>query len=954
MLRTFWRILVFLLFSSTVARSQEESDRTAWKHDGFVQQRFVIQGTGDRNNPLRKKLEPPLSGDEVFVRYRLRYDASTVDLPGDADGEFFVCWLDETEGNTTSTHSGGIPNIGLHVSQAQNHFMVRLNSGTERYGPPLEGDRDYLIVARLWKSSPGEKQPFDQLDLWVDPQADQENSPQASIAHRTSLAEVRWMGFSTGRKTEFDDRIEVWDIDIATSWRKVLGLTEDLSPGMTNIPEPPVRTVAFDDVLPILESHCFDCHSGPDAEEGVRLDVLDEVLNQTAPRSADESRLFQLASNGEMPPDGPYLTDEELQTLHAWIDEGLVWDESKLPTPVPETDHWAFQPIRDVPIPDVMNKEWVRTPVDNFIARRHEEQGITPAPEAGPATLRRRLSLDLHGLPVSGELDNSHVDTATIDQMLSDPAYGERWGRHWLDVARWAESNGHQHNRDRPHAWRYRDWVVDAFASNMPYDKFVLKQLAGDELAPVTEDQLIATGFLAAARYSGNELDKEIQRNDILVDIVNTTSSAFLGLTMECAQCHTHKFDPVSIRDYYRFQAFFAKGQPGNLLLSPQGSEAGQLVTERWQIFDAVHNRMVNIKRKQGHPEPIYIIPKSVIGGMRAEEKARFNALDKQIAGLPQTWGFYSPATGAPGILTMPHEMRWPLPRDLDSLRQRTTSLLIRGDVMSRGPEVDPGWPLVFGASPEQMDKPRTALANWMTSRDNPLTARVWVNRIWQWHFGRGLVVSSNDFGTQGTAPSHPDLLDYLAGELLKSDWDTRHIHQLIVNSATYRQSSQFSEENADRDPDNLTYWRWHPRRLEAEAIRDSILAVSGELDRTVGGSSVPEGSPRRSLYLNQKRDNLPDQQMLFDSANGIVSCSRRRVSTTALQPLWLLNSEFVTQAAEKFAKRAGTVEHAIELAYGRPPEPEELAILEQLEQKHGLASVCLAILNSNEFLYVP
>ena len=925
-----------------------------WKRNGLATQRFEIQGTEGRNNPLRRKLDEPYAGDELFVRYYLNYDAGTIDLPNEDEGEFLVLWLDIGEGSDASTHSQHVPNIGIHVKGNQNRFMIRYVSRGEAYGPPLVGDRDILVVGRLSKTVPGRDQPFDRLELWIDPEPQDHPEPVASVSSRRAPHVVEWIGFSTGAKTEVDDRIQVWDIDVAATWEELFGLPPAPEPeSLEPLPEEQ-RTVTFaDDVYPILKARCFDCHSGEDATEGVRLDVLDEVVNQTAPRDAAGSRLFQLVSEEEMPPDGPALSDHELQILRAWIDEGLHWDEQLLPTPVPQTDHWAFQPIRRPDIPTVANAGWIRTPVDAFIARKHEEQGLVPAPAADAQTLHRRLSLDLLGLPP----DRAEADVpfeTLIDRFLARPEYGERWGRHWLDVARWAESNGHQHNLLRPHAWRYRDWVIDAFASDKPYDQFVREQLAGDALEPYSDENLVATGFLSAARYSGNELDKDIQRNDILVDVVNTTARALLGLTVECAQCHTHKFDPISIRDYYRFQAFFTKGQPVNVVLSGEGEAARELVEERWRIFDTVHDRLVVAKRRQGVPDPIYIVPATVIRGMKPAEKKRFEELDRAIAGFDQTWAWYSPMTANGDVAVAPHEMRWPLPRRPSVLERLRTTILIRGDVKSRGPEVSPGWPAVFGPMPGEPDNPRLALANWMTDPANPLVARVWVNRIWQWHFGHGLVETSGDFGTQGTPPTHPELLDFLASELIDSGWSTRHIHRLILNSATYRQSSTFSAANDAIDPGNQLLWRWTPRRLEAEAIRDSILAVSGQLDARRGGPSDEGASSRRSIYLRQRRGNLPHQQMLFDGANGIASCTQRRVSTTALQPLWLLNSRFIQDAAEALATRVETVDEAFQLAVAREPTRDERAALHDLAGEFGMVSACLAILNSSEFLYIP
>jgi hypothetical protein len=939
---------IVVLITGPAAADDQLLGNSTWKRNGFATQRFDVQGTGGRNNPLRRKLTAAFSGDELFVRFRIRYDAATIDSPPEDSGEFLVLWLDDAEGSDGSTHSAGVPNAGIHVSGNDNRFMVRYGPSAERFGRKLEGDRDFLVIARLGKSVSGSQEPFDQLSLWVDPGAAAEFQPDASTSSRKSITAVNWIGFSTGAKTEIDDRIELWDIGLARSWQQILGLPIETEPDSAPLTEQP-RTIDFaQHVYPILKSRCFQCHAGEEAKQGVRLDVWDEVLNQTTPRQAASSHLFQLVTDGEMPPEGDALTPEELAVLSTWIDEGVQWDESLLPTPIPMTDHWAFQPLRRPAVPEVRNSDWIRTPVDAFIARRHEERGLTPSPPASSVVLRRRLSLDLLGLPPS---ESSESDS---DDLLGDPAYGERWGRHWLDVARWAESNGHQHNRHRPYAWRYRDWVIDAFNTDKPFADFVRQQIAGDELQPYSAENLTATGFLGAARYSGNELDKQIQRNDILVDITNTTAKAFLGLTLECAQCHTHKFDPLSIRDYYRFQAFFAAGRPGNVVLNRGDERARGLIEERWQIFDSVHARLVAVKRKQGHPEPIYVIPKSVVAGMKPKEKTRFAELETQIARIGQVWGFCSSASSDHSWVMAPHEMRWPLPRDPQNLAAIRTHLLIRGDVKSPGPEVTAGWPAVFGATPQTGEQPRTALAAWLTSRSNPLTARVWVNRVWQWHFGSGLVESSSDFGTQGSTASHPELLDYLASELIDSGWSTKHLHRLIVQSATYRQASQFSAANGAIDPKNRFLWRWTPRRLEAEAIRDSVLLVSGQLDAARGGESVDTDSHRRSIYLRQRRDHLPHQQSLFDGAGGVVSCARRRVSTTALQPLWMMNSELMQQAAEDLAQRSGSVEAAIRLALGRPASEEEVEILNSLAGKHGLPSVCLAILNSSEFLYIP
>lgn len=922
------------------------------KTNAFAVTRYTISGTGQRNNPLRTPLKTAFAGDELFVRFYLRYDADSIDSPPATTGEFFVMWLDESEGNDGSGHAE-VPNLGLHVRDQQNRFMVRFHSSNQKFGPVLEGDRDYLILGRLWKSTPGPQQPFDQLSLWINPKAEEEFSPHVSVSNSKSISQVSWIGFSTGAKTEIDDRIDIWEIRVGDTWPNIL----DLPPGASNpnydpgMPRPPSKkTVTFrKQIQPLLESRCFECHAGQDASEGIRLDLVDEVLNQITPLRHQASRLYEVVAEGKMPPKGPPLNDEELGLIALWIDEGLEWDSNSLPTPIPKSDHWAFQSIRRPEIPSVKNRTWVSNAIDAFIAARHESVGLVPNPVADTQTLNRRLSLNLLGTPPKPDQIERPLK---IDRLLADPAYGEHFARHWLDVARWAESNGHQHNRNRPHAWRYRDWVIAAFNQGKSFDDFLREQIAGDEIQPFSSDQIVATGFLAAARYSGNELDKRIQRNDILVDVTNTTASAFLGLTFECAQCHSHKFDPISIRDYYRFQAFFTSGQPQNIILTDDNM-VQSTVDRRWEIFNKVEQRLIDVRRKQGYPNPVLVTPETVIKQMNKAEKVKFDQLNQQLKQLRQSWSYYSPSTAATRLAIAPHEMRWPLPRDPNVLAKLESVILLRGDLQSRGPTVQPGWPLLFGHTPDRIDT-RLQLADWLTDAENPLTARVWVNRLWQWHFGRGLVETTSDFGTQGTYPTHPLLLDYLASELINKNWNTQHIQRMIIESSTYRMSSAYSPANANIDPSNRLLWRFEPRRLQAEAVRDSILEVSGLLDRQAGGPSVTHDSLRRSVYLMQKRDNLPAQQTLFDGANGVISCSLRRVSTNPLQPLWLMNNDLLQSAAEKLAQRAGDVKQAIRIALHREGDEPEVQELERLAKEYGLSSACLAIMNSSEFLYVP
>lgn len=951
-----------------------------WKQKTDAVRLFEIRGTRARANPLRRKLKEPFCADELFVHFRIRYPKEHIDSPSlkgnqKGDGEFVVLWLDEREGAENATHNGGIPNIGVHVKGGQNRFMTRFSVATQSFtSTELEGDKTHWVVARLWKEVPGTQQPFNRVSIWVDPDLSQEQKPHAKASVDKAISKVQWIGFSTGAKTETSDRIQVSEAVLSPSWYGVFGLVVPSKPSATAALLDTAQSISFQDqVYPLLKKRCFECHAGKDPEGEIRLDVWDEALNQVAPFKASESKLLKLIKSQDpdkrMPPvdSGPRLNDEQIKVLATWVEEGASWDEMLLPTPIPQSKHWSFQRVVRPKVPPIRDR-WIRNPIDAFIKRKQLVRGTHPVEVASYSTLVRRISLDLTGLPPAPEtrVTNENELQDFISNLLQSKSYGERWGRHWLDIARYAESNGHQHNRGRPHAWRYRDYVISSFQSDKPFDQFVREQVGG--VTKPTDESIVATGFLAAARYSGNELDKEIQRNDILVDVTNTTAKAFLGLTMECAQCHTHKFDPISIRDYYRFQAFFADGQPNHVILGDLGEESRRLIQLRWDLFSSVQNRLVEARRKRGIANPI-VIPKSVIAGMNGRERDTFRKLETQIAKLPVTWAWFAPRNANSINNTAPHEMRFPLPVNVPELARAETYIRLRGDVKSRGPRVEHGIPLVFGTTRPQDNKQsrQELLADWLTLEDNPLTARVWVNRIWQWHFGRGLVKTSGDFGTQGSAPSHPELLDWLATELVANDWSTRHIHELILNSNTYRQSSGFKRVHFDLDPDCDTYWRWVPRRLEAEAIRDSVLLVAGELDPTVGGPSIPLAqrgtSPRRSVYLFQKRDKRTEQQVIFDQPNGVASCSRRRVSTVPLQPLYLLNSDFMQAMAVKVAERVRgetssdeeMTKRAFQVVIYRQPTPaEQKKMIEFLQHDGKFEDLCLALLNLNEFLYIP
>jgi len=782
------------------------------------------------------------------------------------------------------------------------------------------------------------------------------------------------------------------------------------------------------DVYPLLKDRCFSCHQGSDASSGHRLDLRSEITGESNGKplvkigKSDESKLIDFVSGKTpgkiMPPRGKPLTKDEIARLRAWIDEGLAWDETLLPPLSKEQEHWAFQPIRRVDVPTVKDKTKVLTPVDSFIFAAQEAKGIVPASPAERLTLLRRVYLDLTGLPPSAEEIDAFVKATDpkafekiVNKLLASRAYGERWGRHWLDLARYADSEGYESDHVRPSAWRYRDYVVESFAKDKPYDRFLREQLAGDELLPYSDENLIATGFLAAARLSSNEEDKPRQRNDVLVDIVNTTAGAILGLTMNCAQCHSHKFDPISARDYYRFQGFFVQGFTHNLALqSPelwktynaskpkeydtiQAQTQAILKTARETADAAVRKKMPPEQRtalktpdEKRTPEQRRLAHEADLlfqftDGMLerfidADKKKEYDALKKQLADMeakmpdrPETWGFYSPVSSPTRVQVLPMKGFYPPPFIPEQLARARPYLLKSGDIHDRGAEVDVGWPEVFGTTPKEKvsKQPRSALADWLADLRNPLTARVWVNRIWQHHFGRGLVSTLSDFGIKGAKPTHPELLDWLASELIRNGWSTRHIHRQIVLSETYRQAARGDSKNRTLDPDNLLWWRWQPRRLEVEAIRDRMLFVSGELDTTVGGPGVEEAkSLRRTIYLLQKRQKSPAIQGLFDGPGAATeSCPKRLSTTVASQALYLLNNDFTLQRAQAIAAkvkeqagadRAKQIEVAFRRVLGRSPDATErkssVAFFEAVED-NALAPFCQTLIALNEFVYL-
>ena len=714
---------------------------------------------------------------------------------------------------------------------------------------------------------------------------------------------------------------------------------------------------------------------------------------------------------------------------------------------------WAFTPVRRPAIPRVQDTGWLANPVDAFILKGLEDLDLGPSPRAPRRTLVRRLYLDLVGIPPTPEqIDRFLADTRPeawsrlADRLLASPEYGQRWAQHWLDVVRYADSDGFEYDDPRPHAWRYRDWVIESLNHDKPFARFVGEQIAADELFPEDRGALPALGLhrLGPLRMNAGKQDLAKNRQERLTEIIDVVGTAFLGVTFGCARCHDHKFDPLSQADYYRLQAFFAASRAVDLPLVP-ARERSRLEAARksWMarrdeirkeleaIEAPVKKRLTEQRRRGFSPETLAALAidpatrtpgqsrlASAAGRLLVIAEAEIReALAKRerkkyvsVQARLQAVGSSEPPAVASVMAIVDRGKKVPV-----------TYRLVRGDPHDLGEEVFPSFPSVMGGSGgtvrptsfRQRPRPsidevaevdgrqspgrRAELAAWLASASNPLTARVFVNRSWQHHFGQGIVATPNDFGVMGAAATHPELLDWLAAELVSTHGRIKPLHRLMVLSATYQQSSVSAKSNhaakaagLDADPENQMLWRARRLRLEAEALRDSLLAVSGRLNRQSGGPGVrlplpPEVAAlqykgtwqahpdlfqhnRRSIYLFVKRNNRPPLLTDFDAPGTMVSCGRRNQSSHAGQALTLLNSPELARQAEAFASRLETeagrapvavVERAYRLALCRGPSPDELslgrAFLENGEGSFAetLSDFCLVLFNLDEFLYV-
>ncbi len=831
----------------------------------------------------------------------------------------------------------------------------------------------------------------------------------------------------------------------------VVGFAGSLRAADVAAPSPEQLQFFESKIRPVLVDSCQKCHGEEKQESNLRLDTRSAVLAggdrgpAVVPAKPDESWLIKAIKHEDdldMPPKPQrHLSPEQVANLTSWVKSGAAWpggdDAAATPPPrkpglkITDKDrvHWAFQPVKQLAPPAVQKVGWVTNAIDAFVLVKLESKGLTPNPPAEKRELIRRLSYDLTGLPpLPSEVEAFVADTApgayetVVDRLLASPRYGEHWARHWMDLVRYAESNSYERDDPKPHVWRFRDYLIRSFNRDKPYDRLIREQIAGDELPDADRDSLIATGYYRLGIWDDEPSDREQARFDSLDDIVATTGQVFLGLTVDCARCHDHKIDPIPQRDYYRLVSFFHNvnhyhnGGPTDEVTLPPAKDVNPM-------DDSASGEQSEIERQSREHDREF---KRLQGSIAAKDKLLLKKLvesgEKNL-----------PAVGTPDFADRmakdgehllgksayedykhsTHQLEelkaHPLaPKGLvvteNGREAPDTFILLRGSPQNKGDKVTPGFLEVLGGQDAVVAPPgpeakttgrRLALANWLASADNPLTARVMANRIWQYHFGRGIVRTPNNFGTQGDKPTHPELLDWLASQLVAGGWRLKPLHRLIVTSSAYRMSSRGNAQAASADPQNDLLWRFDMRRLTGEEIRDSILAATGTLNSKMFGPSMypdlpaevlasesvpgrnwgkssPEEQNRRSVYIHAKR-SLPLPLLEgFDLAESDRSTPVRFSTTQPTQALGMLNSKFVNDQAGVLATRlkreAGDdltkqVRLALSIVTCRPPTDAEvekgLKLVERLKaHDHATADqslqyFCLLALNLNEFVYL-
>jgi hypothetical protein len=738
------------------------------------------------------------------------------------------------------------------------------------------------------------------------------------------------------------------------------------------------------DVAPILEARCVGCHrEGNEAEADFSMQTAASLGSQELVVAGDPaaSRLLEVVQSHdgeppEMPQNGTPLDPAQVEILERWIESGAAWPEDLRlagKQAASADDWWAIQRLHYVvPAYDSLTYAAGANPIDAFLAVARGDARLGKSMWADRETLIRRLSLDLTGLlPTRDEIVRFVNDRRPdayrrlVDRLLATPAYGERWGRHWLDVVRFGESRGFERNEIITTLWPYRDYVIDAFNRDEPFDRFALQQLAGDVLWPEVPQMQFASAYLVAGPYDdvGNQDAKAAAqiRANTLDEIIRTTSEAFLGITLGCARCHDHKFDPLTQRDYYAWYATFAGIRHGPREIAPLAERTAR---EQQRAPILAQLQSLQARREAITAETPSAEQASAFAAIETEQQSLEAAL-ADYPPLPQWWvGTREPAPGPFGVFIGGDPQRTGEtvhPRSISAFDGRTSAYALT-DEASEGDR-------------------RVALARWLFQADQPLVARVLANRLWQHHFGRGLVDTPSDFGTKGANCSHPQLLDWLADRLVRDQWQLKRLHRLIVTSEAYQQASDFQADAAAIDGESRMLWRFPPRRMSAEELRDAMLQVAGQLDHRLGGpgfrlyeyqqDNVATYIPlahhgtetyRRAVYHHHARSAPVDLISDFDAPDCALPSPKRASTTTPLQALTLLNHSFTADMARAWAdrleRRSGgdhgqIAERAIEEAYGRACRPEECAAARRLIEQFGAAAMCRALLNSSEFAHV-
>ncbi len=748
------------------------------------------------------------------------------------------------------------------------------------------------------------------------------------------------------------------------------------------------------EVRPVLSNRCYECHGEKKKKGSLRLDHISFITKggDSGPAlvagNPDDSLIIQgiryQDSDFEMPPKKK-LPEKEIAVLEKWVKLGAPWPKND--TSVAQVDalgftekqrkFWSFQPLTK-PTPPEVQGDWARTEIDRFVAKKHAELGLTPAPEADRRELVRRLYFTLHGLPPTTAQANAFVQSTDpqayeklVDELLASPRYGERWAQHWLDLVRWAESDGYNQDAARPAAFAYRDYVIKSLNADKPYDQFVREQLAGDEIDPKNPDVLVGVSYLRNPIYEYNQRDARGQHEVVLTDMTDNAGEVFLGLSYGCARCHDHKFDPILQKDYYRLRAFFAPVRWRDDVKLATDEEKTRFAEQNAKWEEATKEIRAQI---DALIEPM--IQKNIHGAYeKFTDDIRAMVDKKPEDRTPEDWQFsyfcerqmeYErerfdalKSIKKPEDKTRYQALLEDLKKFDDIKPQPLLGAFIATDATNQGPknilktrkgenDIAPGF-LTLLEPKEPKIEPlatttgrRTALAQWITRPDNQLATRVIANRVWHYLFGRGLVATPNDFGKLGEEPTHPELLDYLTQRFLAGGWSLKKLHREILLSATYRQTAHRAvpEVAAKLDPTNKYLWRFTPSRLDAEQVRDAMLAASGELDLKEGGPSADGNATRRSIYTTKKRNSQNELLRALDAPAGFASTSERQSTTTPTQALLLVNGDWPLARAQKLATRVKSVEEAWQYALGRPPTAKEIEMAATFIEKRAAASV--------------